>query len=158
MILNYLLGVVVKFVVVPFLQKELCCDRNLLCFVSLYHHGSCLVLVAYNKINILCPFCLISNLFNLGNIIFNSASHWWIISDVKQKSMKYLLNIGQVPFLKQLYVLCSVLISEFDTFQKLFKETELDIVIKCNMKIVNYLDVILNFENSTYLPYQKKYN
>ena len=28
--------------------------------------------------------------------------------------------------------------------QKLFKENELDIVIQCNMKTVNYLDVTLN--------------
>ena len=41
-------------------------------------------------------------------------------------------------------------------FWKLFKENELDIVIQCNMKAVNYLDVTLNLENSTYRPYQKK--
>ena len=41
-------------------------------------------------------------------------------------------------------------------FWKLFKENELDIVIQCNMKVVNYLDVTLNLENSTYRPYQKK--
>ena len=40
--------------------------------------------------------------------------------------------------------------------QKLFKENQLDIVIQCNMKTVNYLDVTLNLENSTYCPYQKK--
>ena len=40
--------------------------------------------------------------------------------------------------------------------QKLFKENELDINIQCNMKMVNYLDVTLNLENSTYCPYQKK--
>ena len=34
--------------------------------------------------------------------------------------------------------------------QKLFKENELDIVIQCNMKTINYLDVTLNLENSTY--------
>ena len=33
--------------------------------------------------------------------------------------------------------------------QKLFKENELDIVIQCNMKTVNYLDVTRNLENST---------
>ena len=42
--------------------------------------------------------------------------------------------------------------------QKLFKENELDIVIQCNMKTVNYLDVTLNLENSTYRPYQKENN
>ena len=40
--------------------------------------------------------------------------------------------------------------------QKLFKENQLDNVIQCNMKTVNYLDVTLNLENSTYRPYQKK--
>ena len=39
--------------------------------------------------------------------------------------------------------------------QELFKENGLDIVIQCNMKTVNYLDVKLNLENSTYRPYQK---
>ena len=42
--------------------------------------------------------------------------------------------------------------------QKLFKENELDIVIPCNMKTVNYLDVTLNLENCTYHPYQKENN
>ena len=42
--------------------------------------------------------------------------------------------------------------------QKLFKENELDIIIQCNMKTVNYLDVTLNLENSTYRPYQKENN
>ena len=42
--------------------------------------------------------------------------------------------------------------------QKLFKENQLDIVIQCNMKTVNYLDVTLYLENSTYRPYQKENN
>ena len=42
--------------------------------------------------------------------------------------------------------------------QKLFKENQLDIVIQCNMKTVNYLDVTLNLDNSTYCPYQKENN
>ena len=42
--------------------------------------------------------------------------------------------------------------------QKLLKENELDIVIQCNMKMVNYLDVTLNLENSTYRPYRKGNN
>ena len=42
--------------------------------------------------------------------------------------------------------------------QKLFKENQLDIVIQCNMKTVNYLDVTPNLENSTYRPYQKENN
>ena len=42
--------------------------------------------------------------------------------------------------------------------QKLFKEKYSDIVIQCNMKTVNYLDVTLNLENSTYRPYQKENN
>ena len=42
--------------------------------------------------------------------------------------------------------------------QKLFKENELDIVIQCNMKTVNYLGVTLNLENSTDRPYRKENN
>ena len=37
--------------------------------------------------------------------------------------------------------------------QKFFKENQLDIVIECNMKMVNYLDVTPNLENPTYRPY-----
>ena len=42
--------------------------------------------------------------------------------------------------------------------QKIFKENKLDIVIKCNMKLVNYLDVTLNLNNSNYKPYHKTGN
>ena len=42
--------------------------------------------------------------------------------------------------------------------QKIFKENELDTVIKCNMKLVNYLDVTLNLNNSNYKPYHKPDN
>ena len=42
--------------------------------------------------------------------------------------------------------------------QKLFKEGELDIVIQCNKKTVNYLDVTLNRENSTCCTYQEENN
>ena len=57
-----------------FYERNLCFDRNLLCFVGLHLSRSCLVQVAYNKANIPCPFCLLSKLFILGNIIFKSAS------------------------------------------------------------------------------------
>ena len=40
----------------------------------------------------------------------------------------------------------------------MFKENELDIIIQCNMKTVNYLDVALDLENSTFRPYQKGNN
>ena len=40
--------------------------------------------------------------------------------------------------------------------RKFFKENQLDIVIKCNMKTLNYLDVTLNLENSTYPSSQKE--
>ena len=39
--------------------------------------------------------------------------------------------------------------------QKIFKENELDIVIQCTIKIVNYLEVSLNLNNSNYKPYNK---
>ena len=42
--------------------------------------------------------------------------------------------------------------------QKLFKENEVDIIIQYNIKTINYLDVTLNLENSTYSPYQIENN
>ena len=42
--------------------------------------------------------------------------------------------------------------------KKIFKENKLGIVIKCNMKLVNYLDVALNLNNSNYKPYHKPNN
>ena len=42
--------------------------------------------------------------------------------------------------------------------QKIFKEHELDIIIQCNMKIVNYLDVTFNLKDGTYKPYAKPNN
>ena len=54
-------------------KNNLCFDQNLLCVVRLYLLRSCLELVAYSKTNTLCLFfCLISKLFTLGNITFNS--------------------------------------------------------------------------------------
>ena len=41
------------------------------------------------------------------------------------------------------------------TFQKIFKNKGLDIIINCNMKIVNYLDVTLNLNDGSYRPYKK---
>ena len=41
------------------------------------------------------------------------------------------------------------------SIQKIFKEHGLDIIIQCNMKIVNYLDVIFNLNDGTYKPYTK---
>ena len=43
-------------------------------------------------------------------------------------------------------------------FQKMFKEHGLDIIILCNMKVVNYLDVPLNLNDGTYKPYTKPNN
>ena len=42
--------------------------------------------------------------------------------------------------------------------QKIFKEHGLDIIIKCNMKLVNYLDVTFNLNDGTYKPYTKPNN
>ena len=42
--------------------------------------------------------------------------------------------------------------------QKISKENKLDIVIQCNMKIVNNLDVSLNLNNSNYKPYHNPDN
>ena len=43
-------------------------------------------------------------------------------------------------------------------FRNIFREDDLNIVIKCNLKIVNYLDVTLNLLNSTYQPFSKPNN
>ena len=41
------------------------------------------------------------------------------------------------------------------TFQRMFKNKGLDIIINCNVKIVNYLDVTLNLNDGSYRPYKK---
>ena len=43
-------------------------------------------------------------------------------------------------------------------FQKIFKKNNLDIIVECNMKKVNYLDVTLDLESGTYRPYHKPDN
>ena len=40
-------------------------------------------------------------------------------------------------------------------FHKKFKIKSSDIIIKCKMTIVNYLDVTLNLNNESYRPYDK---
>ena len=40
-------------------------------------------------------------------------------------------------------------------FQRIFKENHLDIVISCNMKVVNYLDVTMYLGDGTYRLYHK---
>ena len=40
-------------------------------------------------------------------------------------------------------------------FQKLFKEKDLDIIVQCNLKITNYLDIILNLNDGSYRSYRK---
>ena len=42
--------------------------------------------------------------------------------------------------------------------QKVFKNNALDVIIECNMKVVNYLDVTFNLDDGTYRPYQKPDN
>ena len=39
--------------------------------------------------------------------------------------------------------------------QNIFKEKGLQIIIKCNLKIVDYLDVTLNLNDGTYHPFHK---
>ena len=39
--------------------------------------------------------------------------------------------------------------------QKIFKENGLQIIILCNLKIVDYLDVTLNLNDGSYKPYRK---
>ena len=45
-----------------------------------------------------------------------------------------------------------------ERFPKNFRENDLNIVIKCNLKIVDYLDVTLNLLNNTYKPFFKPNN
>ena len=40
-------------------------------------------------------------------------------------------------------------------FQKLFKKKYLDIIVQCNLKITNYLDVTLNLNDGSYRPCRK---
>ena len=42
--------------------------------------------------------------------------------------------------------------------QKVFKNNGLNVIIECNMKIVNYLGVTFNLNDGTYRPYQKPDN
>ena len=42
--------------------------------------------------------------------------------------------------------------------QKIFKDHGLDIIIQCNMKVVNYLDVTFDLSDGTYNPYAKPNN
>ena len=92
---NNLLGVVVKNVVLQFLWKkncvvvETCCVLLVFMFPDLvwcWWHITKQIFHAFF-------FCIISKLFSLDNVAFNSASRcWilissgWIISDIKQKS------------------------------------------------------------------------
>ena len=43
-------------------------------------------------------------------------------------------------------------------FQKIFRENDLNIVIKCDLNIVNDLVVTLNLLNNTYKPFSKPNN
>ena len=45
-----------------------------------------------------------------------------------------------------------------ERLQKVFKNNGLDVIIGCNMKIVNYLDDTFNLNDGTYRPYQKLNN
>ena len=43
-------------------------------------------------------------------------------------------------------------------FQSLFKKYVLEIIIECNKKVVDYLDVTFNLKDGTYKPYHKPDN
>ena len=69
--INDLLGVVIKYVVVQFLQKNLCFDRNLLfCFVAFISPDLAWCWWHIIKQTFHAFFCLILKLFTLGNIMF----------------------------------------------------------------------------------------
>ena len=42
--------------------------------------------------------------------------------------------------------------------QNVFRNNGLDVIIECNLKVINYLHVTLNLNNGTYRPYQKPDN
>ena len=42
--------------------------------------------------------------------------------------------------------------------QKVFKNNGLDVIIECDMKVLNYLNVTFNLNDGTYRPYQKPDN
>ena len=46
----------------------------------------------------------------------------------------------------------------FKKLQKIFKKHQLEIVIECNKKVVDYLDVTLNLNDGTFKPYRKPDN
>ena len=39
--------------------------------------------------------------------------------------------------------------------QSLFRKYGLEIIIECNKKVIDYLNIILNLNNGTYKPYYK---
>ena len=41
------------------------------------------------------------------------------------------------------------------SIQAIFRENELKIIIQCNLKVVDYLDVTFNFTDSSYRPFHK---
>ena len=40
-------------------------------------------------------------------------------------------------------------------FQSIFRKSDLSIIVKCNLKIVDYLDVTLNLSHGSYKPFHK---
>ena len=40
-------------------------------------------------------------------------------------------------------------------FQSIFRKNNLSIIVKCNLKIVDYLDVTLNLSDGSYKPFHK---
>ena len=44
------------------------------------------------------------------------------------------------------------------SFQKIFREKGLELVIQCNKKVVNYLDTTFDLSDGSYRPYRKPDN
>ena len=40
-------------------------------------------------------------------------------------------------------------------FQNIFRKNNLNIIVKCNLKIVDYLDVTLNYSDNSHKPFHK---
>ena len=103
-----------------------------------------------------------SGLFHLAIGTYGGADVWKLVGNFLsyELSQKYNKNSTDVYCDDSLAILKNISGPRSEKvkkdIQKLFKENELDIIIQCTMKTVNYLDLILNLENSTYRPYHKK--
>ena len=113
-----------------------------MCFASLYLPRSCLILVAYNKANIPCLFCLISKLLTLGNIMLNSTLRRWILITLGEKFL--ILNKKACSFCLLWYIVFYIpklpVIKPFHSFHT----SSVCILFSCGKIMVRFL-ISINF-------------